>query len=593
MESNKRRRTVVSSVSSCPTVGGSSTNWSQEHALSSGDRTQYAPVRRVEVCTKHDTNGPVYLDDAPVILISAARDWGALKDWSPQNAENCFPPSLVTVGLGRRATESHTTSSLHSTEARVNHAQCTVQEHQTPCCSCCPNATQVGTDDAEPCTSTTLHETQFDYITTSIHEFARWCQHGTPMNDYGSAAQSAKHQYQPSSPSVETSLDASQAKSSKSPPHSPHSHFGYVSYTSLSDIFPGAAFSMAQQALDWNGVLSMVDMQKTVETDVQSNNYQSATKTCTVPSSVTHTTSSQASAFRESDTSHDRATNFWFGTEDAVTQCHYDSYGCNFVTQIHGRKRWIMFPPSESSKLYPTRMPYEESSVFSDVNIERPDAQRHPLFRSAIGYEAILEPGDVLFVPRHWWHHVTCLSTSISVNRWLPHPSDDLARSHEALVRVLLAELLPVLDPAALARPREWLCHSEWFAPVPLCQTSASVPQALEWLQSTIKERARDTSDFQPEASGEAHNDANSGTRPGTIDDRVGASFTTEVTKPVVQPDDTSATPISSSDANATAVEEGADARGPTARHRALRSSLLRAIVHPDVIRVLAEKMLM
>lgn len=45
------------------------------------------------------------------------------------------------------------------------------------------------------------------------------------------------------------------------------------------------------------------------------------------------------------------------------------------------RKQWILFPPWETSYLYPTRIPYEESSVFSEVNVKNPDLQQHPQFQ--------------------------------------------------------------------------------------------------------------------------------------------------------------------------------------------------------------------
>lgn len=33
--------------------------------------------------------------------------------------------------------------------------------------------------------------------------------------------------------------------------------------------------------------------------------------------------------------------------------------------------------------------------------------------------KVILEPGDVLFVPKKWWHYVESLETSISINTWI------------------------------------------------------------------------------------------------------------------------------------------------------------------------------
>lgn len=45
-------------------------------------------------------------------------------------------------------------------------------------------------------------------------------------------------------------------------------------------------------------------------------------------------------------------------------------------------------------------------------------AQVHPDFSEAPFVEAILGPGDMLFIPKKWWHYVRSLTTSISVNFW-------------------------------------------------------------------------------------------------------------------------------------------------------------------------------
>ena len=60
----------------------------------------------------------------------------------------------------------------------------------------------------------------------------------------------------------------------------------------------------------------------------------------------------------------------WIGSEGAYTPCHQDTYGCNLVAQICGRKRWLLFPPNKSRMLNAIRIPYEESSVFSNLNVK-------------------------------------------------------------------------------------------------------------------------------------------------------------------------------------------------------------------------------
>ncbi|XP_069790906.1 HSPB1-associated protein 1 homolog isoform X2 [Narcine bancroftii] len=144
-----------------------------------------------------------------------------------------------------------------------------------------------------------------------------------------------------------------------------------------------------------------------------------------------------------------RESTLWIGSEAANTPCHLDSYGYNLVLQVQGRKRWHLFPPDDTSNLYPTRIPYEESSVFSSVNVANPDLERFPRFLRVKPHMVTLCPGEVLFVPRHWWHYVESLDpVTISINSWIELDDDDEARVGEALTRTLVCAL-KTADPCA------------------------------------------------------------------------------------------------------------------------------------------------
>jgi hypothetical protein len=57
----------------------------------------------------------------------------------------------------------------------------------------------------------------------------------------------------------------------------------------------------------------------------------------------------------------------------------------------------------------------------SAVDIEKPDRAKFPNFFKAstpVPYECVLGPGDALFIPKRWWHHVRSLEMSVSANVW-------------------------------------------------------------------------------------------------------------------------------------------------------------------------------
>ena len=171
----------------------------------------------------------------------------------------------------------------------------------------------------------------------------------------------------------------------------------------------------------------------------------------------------------------------WIGTKGANTPCHQDSYGTNLVAQLVGRKTWTLFPPSDAAFLQASRLPYEESSVYSLVNFENLAKNSKSTLddlSQATPYIVTLLPGEVLFVPRHWWHFVYNEEFSISVNTWLPHPLDSKARLEEALVRVqaaTFARQLPAELSSILLNPNEAdLVEEDMLGLYKLCQQMAT-----------------------------------------------------------------------------------------------------------------------
>ena len=56
--------------------------------------------------------------------------------------------------------------------------------------------------------------------------------------------------------------------------------------------------------------------------------------------------------------------------------------------------------------------------------------------------EVVLNPGDVLFVPHRWWHHVENLELAVSVNTWIEIPRDVEGRCKEAIVKTLVNAIM-------------------------------------------------------------------------------------------------------------------------------------------------------
>ncbi len=124
-----------------------------------------------------------------------------------------------------------------------------------------------------------------------------------------------------------------------------------------------------------------------------------------------------------------RTTRFWLGPEGASTPLHADSWGWNLFLQVWGKKRFLLFPVEASPLLYPSDI-FEPNTTYSRVDVTRPDLVRFPRYREARPIEVTLEPGELLVLPRRFWHDVESLTPSISVNAWAVSARDQLTASY-------------------------------------------------------------------------------------------------------------------------------------------------------------------
>lgn len=110
----------------------------------------------------------------------------------------------------------------------------------------------------------------------------------------------------------------------------------------------------------------------------------------------------------------------WLGNHTTAT-CHYDMSN-NMACCMVGNRRFTLFPPDQIANLYPGPLePTPGGQVVSMVDFRDPDHDRFPDFSKAeaAGQVAEMEPGDVLFYPSMWWHHVEALSDfNAMVNYW-------------------------------------------------------------------------------------------------------------------------------------------------------------------------------
>lgn len=112
----------------------------------------------------------------------------------------------------------------------------------------------------------------------------------------------------------------------------------------------------------------------------------------------------------------------WLGNT-ITTPAHVDQ-SHNIACVVAGQRRFTLFPPNQVGNLYIGPLDFAPTPTpISMVDFAQPDFVRYPRFREALEHALVadLAPGDAIFIPTLWWHHVQSHGVlNMLVNYWWP-----------------------------------------------------------------------------------------------------------------------------------------------------------------------------
>jgi len=156
------------------------------------------------------------------------------------------------------------------------------------------------------------------------------------------------------------------------------------------------------------------------------------------------------------------APRIWLGTA-ITTPAHFDE-SHNIACVVAGRRRFTLLPPAQIGNLYVGPLDHAPTGTpLSLVDFRAPDLVRFPRFAQALSAARVAElgPGDAIYMPSLWWHHVESLEPfNVMVNYWWTMTAPGWEAAPSALDALLLAVAsLRGLPPAQRESWREVFEH--------------------------------------------------------------------------------------------------------------------------------------
>ncbi len=131
----------------------------------------------------------------------------------------------------------------------------------------------------------------------------------------------------------------------------------------------------------------------------------------------------------------------WIGNRTRIA-AHHDLPD-NLACVAAGHRRFTLFPPDQLGNLYIGPLDLTPAGqAISLVDFAQPDLARFPKFAEAMANSKVaeLDPGDALFIPSLWWHHVEALdSFNVLINYWWRLSPDHMDSPMNALMLAIMS----------------------------------------------------------------------------------------------------------------------------------------------------------
>jgi hypothetical protein len=168
----------------------------------------------------------------------------------------------------------------------------------------------------------------------------------------------------------------------------------------------------------------------------------------------------------------------WIGNRTRIA-AHHDLPD-NLACVAAGHRRFTLFPPEQLGNLYVGPLDLTPAGqAISLVDFARPDFARFPKFSEAqkAARVAVLAPGDAIFIPSMWWHHIEALDAlNVLVNYWWRQSPAYMDSPISALMLAIMT--VRELPPAQRAAWQNLFRHYVFEADE---DTAAHIPEKSRW----------------------------------------------------------------------------------------------------------------